>query len=91
MIQLCNRVGPVNMDNKILSYKHSELVSLRKIENEFWNTLENNLMIGDYPCLDLKPLMKAQKSINNILMKLIGQTSEQMVKILKTEPSPIDE
>jgi hypothetical protein len=60
-------------------YKFTELLSLKKIETEFWERLENNLREKNtYEKINIKPLIKAQKSLNNIMLKLISKTADDL-------------
>lgn len=64
------------MDISNPGYKYSELLSLRKIEAEFWSSLEKNLnQSKSLDKVNLRPLIKLQKSLNNVLMKMIAQTA----------------
>jgi hypothetical protein len=66
------------MDQSSL-YKFTELLSLKKIETEFWERLENNLREKNtYEKINMKPLIKAQKSLNNIMLKLISKTADDL-------------
>jgi hypothetical protein len=57
-------------------YKFSELASLRKIDAEFWSSLEKNLQQSkSLEKVNLKPLIKLQKSLNNTMMKMIAETA----------------
>ena len=70
------------MENKKNSvYKLTELSCLRKIEVEYWNTLEKNLQEGQFEKINFKPLHKLYKSVNNALMKLITQTTEELAML----------
>jgi hypothetical protein len=62
------------MDSANPDYKYSELVSLRKIEAEFWSTLEKSLKQSkSLDNVNFKPLIKLQKSLNNVLLKMNAQ------------------
>lgn len=53
-------------------YKYTELLSLKKIEAEFWAKLEKKLSDNQhYERVNLKPLIKLHKSLNNTMMKMI--------------------
>lgn len=72
-------------------YLYSELVSLRRIEAEFWNCLDKNLQQKQYyEKVNLKPLIKLQKTINNTLMKLISATTDELA-IAKPAVDSVDE
>jgi hypothetical protein len=68
------------MDQKRSSlYLYSELVSLKKIETEFWNCLNKNLQHNQhYEHVNLKPLIKLQKTINNTMMRMISTTTDEL-------------
>lgn len=67
--------------NKSALYKYTELVSLRKIDAELWNSLDKNLQNKNcYENVNLKPLIKVQKSLNNLVMKMISQTANVSMK-----------
>lgn len=78
---------------KISSFKYTELSSLRKIEAEFWivllEILEQNARVED---VYLKPLVKMQKSHNNKLMKMIDKITQDCTllsaaaHVAKTQP-----
>lgn len=75
--------------DKSAIYKFTELVSLRKIEAEFWNILERNLKEDNhYAKVNLKPLIKLQKSLNNTMMKLISKTTDDL-DVAKAPPAPV--
>lgn len=65
------------METKTNSYRYSELTSLRKIGNEFWNDLDTILQTGKLVQTDLSPLIKIQKSTNNTLMKVIAKITDE--------------
>lgn len=73
-------------------YLYSELVSLRKIETEFWNCLDKNLQQNQhYEKVNLKPLIKLQKTINNTMMKLISSTTDDLANPPKPAVDSVDE
>jgi hypothetical protein len=69
-------------------YKYTELVSLRKIETEFWNTLEANLKECPLDKINLKPLVKLQRGLNNSIMKMIARTADEIA--LAKQPPVVD-
>lgn len=57
-------------------YKYTQLVSLRKIDAEFWNCLSTQLQTGKrYENVNLKNIVKLQKALNNAMMKMISETA----------------
>lgn len=76
-------------------YQFTELASLRRIDVEFWNSLEANLKQTNFNTkVNLKPLVKLQKSINNTMMKMISKTADelQQQQQQQEEPAPsVDE
>jgi hypothetical protein len=90
------------MDYPNAVFNYSELVSLRKIEAEFWTSLEKNLQQSKcFEKVNLRPLIKVQKSLNNAMMKMIAHTATlpspmvvdpvYEVEKLSLAPKPIDQ
>jgi hypothetical protein len=76
--------------NKSALYQFTELASLRKIDAEFWNSLEANLKQNNFNTkVNLKPLLKLQKSVNNTLMKMISKTADELQQ-QQQQPAPAD-
>lgn len=62
-------------------FTYTELSSLRRIDAEFWKSLDKNLQQDNYyQKVNLRPLIKLQKSMNNTMMKLISQSSDGLAK-----------
>lgn len=69
--------------NKSALYKYTELVSLRKIDAELWNSLDKNLQNNNgYENVSLNKFIKIQKSLNNIMMKMISTSANAASKPL---------
>lgn len=58
--------------------RYSEIVSLRKIEAEYWNILDNNIKRCPPDKVNLKSLVKFYKNLNHSLMKMIEKSSEEV-------------
>lgn len=57
---------------QIALLRYTELLGLKKIEAEFWNSLEKKLSENNhYEQVNLKPLIKLHKSVNMAMMKMI--------------------
>lgn len=74
--------------------RFTELVHLKRTESDLWNTLKTNLLeaqtIGCLDNINLKQLVKTNKSMNNLLMAAIVKTTEesQRVSSLPSLPPP---
>lgn len=77
--------------NKLSLSKFTELVNLRRIEADLWNTLEKLLhdarVHGYLEQVNLKHLVKINKSMNNMLMKMIVKTTEESPTLTAPLPS----
>lgn len=72
--------------------RFTELVNLKRIENDLWNTLEKHLQdaktYGYLEQVNLKPLVKSNKSINNLLLKMIVKTTEESRNAINASTLP---
>lgn len=70
----------------------TELVHLKRTESDLWNTLKTNLLeaqtIGCLDNINLKQLVKANKSMNNLLMTAIVKTTEETHRVQPPLPPP---
>ena len=69
-------------------YNYTEFNSLKRIDAELWNSLSKQLQNKKcYENVNLKPLIKLQKSLNNRMLKMISETARESTP---TKP-PVDE
>lgn len=65
------------------SYKYSEFQSLRRIDAELWDSLSKQLQ-KCYKNVDLKAMIKFQKSLNNRMLKMIAETASEPSSVKPT-------
>lgn len=66
--------------------KYTEFLTLRNVENQLLDTLEEHL--GEIPDASIKLLAKLQKTKNNTIMRIITKATDNRVhQFKKTTPS----